>query len=70
MDSYAITERCSEPAVGVAQQQSGQFEREVTRGGRRWTRTSGLLHVKHSGLSAVLERGELSESASVIRSRW
>jgi hypothetical protein len=46
MDSYAITERCSEPAVGVAQQQSGQFEREVTRGGRRWTRTSGLLHVK------------------------
>ena len=29
LDSYAVTERCSGPAVAVAQQESGQFEREV-----------------------------------------
>src|SRR6266542_2306107 len=30
------------------------FEHEFVAGGRRWTRTSGLLHVKHFRLSAVL----------------
>ncbi len=58
VDSYALTERCSGPAVGVAQQESGQFEREIEVGGRRWTRTSGLLHVKHFRLSAVLRAWE------------
>ncbi|MBA2631504.1 MAG: alpha/beta fold hydrolase [Chloroflexi bacterium] len=33
---------------------SGQFEHEPVNGGRRWIRTSGLLHVKHFRRSAVL----------------
>jgi hypothetical protein len=35
-------------------QASGHTEHESVVGGRRWTRTSGLLHVEHLGLSAVL----------------
>ena len=33
-----------------------QAEDESVNGGRRWIRTSGLLHVKHFRLSAVLAR--------------
>jgi len=43
-------------------------------GGRRWTRTSGLLHVKHFRLSAVLgawsaEHNRISYTVTVMRDR-
>lgn len=49
-----VDERCRQLALGTAEQLSGQFELGDGDGGWRWTRTSGLLHVKHFRLSAVL----------------
>jgi hypothetical protein len=51
--SYPVTERCSSRILRNARL-SQRFEQEFVIGGRRWTRTSGLLHVKHFRLSAVL----------------
>jgi hypothetical protein len=50
------------------------FEHEFVAGGRRWIRTSGLLHVKHFRLSAVLgawdaEQNRLSYTVTVMRDR-
>ena len=36
-------------------------------GGRHWTRTSDLLHVKHFRLNAVLGAWKAEQDASVIR---
>ena len=46
-------------------------DREFVAGGRRWIRTSGLLHVKHFRLSAVLrawdaEQNRLSYAVTVM----
>ena len=49
-------------------------DHEFVVGGRRWTRTSGLLHVKHFRLSAVLrawsaEQNRLSYTVTAMRDR-
>jgi len=46
-------ERCANES-GRKSQFQGHCEHELVRGGRRGTRTLGLLHVKHFRLSAVL----------------
>jgi hypothetical protein len=42
--------------------QNDRIEHESVAGGRRWTRTSGLLHVKHFRVSAVLGAREAEQN--------
>ena len=50
----AVTERCSQPVVGSRKQLAVRLSVKWVVGGRHWTRTSDLLHVKRFRLSAVL----------------
>ncbi len=72
VDSYAVSERCANEFGRPPNRLSGQFEHESVGGGRHWTRTSDLLHVKHFRLNAVLraweaERNCLSHTVTLQR---
>ena len=60
-DSYAVTKRCS--GRNLQNPPSGwRSKPEFVSGGRHWTRTSDLLHVKHFRLSAVLGTWEAEQN--------